>query len=98
MMDPTNPPPSPEKKKPINWPIAVNLGILLLIVALSGGALDILNLAVPALLVINSVAAIIMKISGRINWFFAFILSALLLLLIGAGICGLMLGNLGNMH
>ena len=92
-----NPLPTPDKK-PINWPIAVNLGILLLIAVLSGGEFGLVTGAIPVLLIINGVAAIIMKISGRINWFFAFILSVLLLMIIGAGICGLMLSNLGSMH
>ena len=73
------PPPKPEKKL-ISWPIAVNLGILLLIAVFSGGEFGLVTGAIPLLLIINGVAAVIMKISGRINWFFAFILSTLLLL------------------
>lgn len=91
------PPPRPEKK-PINWPIAVNLGILVVVAVLSGGEFGLVTGAIPVLLVVNGVAAIIMKISGRIHWFFAFVLSTLLLALIGAGICGLMLSNMGGMH
>lgn len=78
----------------------VNLGILLLVAVLSGGGFGMVTWAIPVLLIINGVAAVIMKISGRINWFFAFVLSTLLLALIGAGICGLILANLnlGSMH
>ena len=97
-MEPNSIPP-PEEKKALNWPIAVNLGILVLIFLTTGGGLSMVTGALPVLLVINGVAALIMKISGRINWFFAFILSVLVLLLIGLGICALLLpGNLGNMH
>lgn len=93
------PPPTPPEKKPINWPIAVNLGILLLIALISGGELSLVTGALPVLLVINGIAAVIMRISGRINWFLAFILSVLVLLLIGLGICALLLPHgLGNRH
>lgn len=39
-----------------------------------------------------------MGISGRLNYVVAFILSALLVLLIGLGICALLLSNTGGMH
>ncbi len=95
----TNPVPKPpDGKKPLNWPIVVNLGILVLIFILSGGELSLLPGAVVGLAVVNGMAAVIMNIFGNLKWVFAFLLSALLILLIGLGICGLMLSGLGNMH
>ncbi|RZK51222.1 MAG: hypothetical protein EOO59_15350 [Hymenobacter sp.] len=92
------PVPPPDKKKSYTWPIAVNLGLLVVVAVLNGADPQVLGVGVLALVVINSVAAIIMGFSGRIHYVVAFVLSALLLLLIGAGICALMLSNMGGMH
>jgi hypothetical protein len=57
-----------------------------------------LGIVVLVLVVINTVAAIIMSFSGRMHYVVAFILSALLIGLIGFGVCALMLSNMGGMH
>ena len=92
-------PTPPPGKKPLTWPLVLNLALLLLVVAISGGDLDVLPFAVIGLVVINGVAAVIMAIFKRLNYVIAFSLSALLLLLIGFGVCALLLsGGLGSMH
>ena len=92
------PPPAPENKKPVNWPIAVNLGLLLVVAILSGADPTALGIAVLVLALINGIAAFLVSMFGRLNWVLAFALSALLLLLIGLGICGLMLQGLHGAH
>jgi uncharacterized membrane protein len=57
-----------------------------------------LAIVVVVLAVINGIAAVIMSISGKMHYVVAFILSALLVLLIGLGICTLLLSNMGSMH
>ena len=57
-----------------------------------------LAIVVVVLAVINGIAAILMSISGKMNYVVAFILSGLLVLLIGLGICALLLSNMGSMH
>jgi hypothetical protein len=91
-------PPAPNGKSSKTWPIAVNLGILLLAAVLSEGEPVVLFGAVVVLAVVNGIAAFFMAMSGKLNWVTAFLLSALLVFLIGLGICSLMLSNLGSMH
>ena len=68
-------------------------------VAISSGADPTsLGIAVLALAFINGIAAFLVSIFGGLNWVLAFALSALLLLLIGLGICGLMLQGLHGGH
>ena len=95
-MQPSSPPPN--GKKGLTWPIAVNLGLLVLTALLTGAEPGALGIGVLVLVVINSVAAGIMAISGRIHYVVAFILSALLIGLIGFGACVLMLSNMGGGH
>ena len=93
------PPAKPEKKNTITWPLGINLGILVLVAAFSGADIDFLSGAISVLVLINGVAGVILVLSKhRMHYALAFFLSALLLLLIGAGICGLMLSNLGPMN
>ena len=93
-MQPT--PPNP--KRSFTWPIALNLGLLVLAALASGAEPGALGIVVLVLVVINTVAAIIMSFSGRMHYVVAFILSALLIGLIGFGVCALMLSNMGGMH
>ena len=89
------PPNKPEGKKTITWPLIINLGILLLVAAFNSDDLDILPAVIGGLVLVNGVAGIILVISKhRMHYALAFFLSALLLLLIGAGICGLLLSNI----
>jgi len=88
----------PDGKKPYFWPVALNLGVLVLAALLTGANPGALGIVVLVLAVVNTIAAIITGISGRIHYVVAFILSALLILLIGLGICALMLSNMGGMH
>ncbi|MBJ6142993.1 hypothetical protein [Hymenobacter sp. BT559] len=90
--------PSPNGKKPFSWPIALNLGLLVLAALVTGAEPGALAIVVVVLAVINGIAAVIMSISGKMNYVVAFILSALLILLIGLGICALLLSNMGSMH
>jgi|GEM_PF-2890966 len=100
MSDTPLPPNPPEKKGFITWPIGLNLGLLLLLVGLSGGEVGVISSGVFGLVIINGLAAIIVSISGgRMHYVIAFILSCLALLLIGLGVCALMLSNMkGGMH
>ncbi|MVN77341.1 hypothetical protein GO988_13480 [Hymenobacter sp. HMF4947] len=93
------PPPSPEGKKPITWPIVLNLGLLLVVAGFSGGDAGAIASGVFGLVIINGLAAIIVSFSkGRVHYVIAFVLSVLALLLIGLGVCALLLSNMGNMH
>lgn len=97
-MEPPAPPPTPEDKKLINWPIAVNLGLMLVVAISSGADPTALGIAVLALAFTNGVAAFLTLMFGRLNWVLAFVLSALLVLLIGLGICALMFQGLHGGH
>lgn len=96
MSEPSKPPSS--DKKTLGWPLAVNLGLLLMAALLTGANPGGMAIAVLVLVVINVIAAVIMSISGRMNYVLAFVLAALLVLLIGLGICALLLSNMGSMH
>lgn len=91
-------PPPPDGKKSFTWPIAVNLGLLVLTALLTGANPGALGIGVLVLVVINSVAAGIMAISGRIHYVVAFILSALVIGLIGFGACVVIMSNMGGGH
>jgi hypothetical protein len=91
-------PPPPNGKKPLFWPIALNLGLLVLAALASRAEPGVLGIVVLVLVVINTVAAIIMSFSGRMHYVVAFILSALLIGLIGFGVCALIVSNLGGGH
>ena len=97
MSEPQLPPPAPEKKKLITWPIGLNLGLLLLLVGFSGGEVGVISSGVFGLVIINGLAALIVSLSGgRMHYVIAFILSCLVLLLIGLGVCALLLSNMGT--
>jgi len=100
MSDTPLPPNPPEKKGFITWPIGLNLGLLLLVVGFSGGGVGVIFSSVLGLVLINGLAAFIVGMSGgRMHYVIAFILSCLALLLIGLGVCALMLSNMkGGMH
>ena len=88
MSEPTPPPP---EKKPLTWPLIINLGLLLLAAINTGADPGSLASVVFGLVVINGLAALLMHLSGaRMHYVLAFILSCLLLLLIGLGICALL--------
>ena len=91
-------PTPPDPKRSFTWPIALNLGLLVLAALATGAEPGALGIVVLVLVVINTVAAIIMSFSGRMHYVVAFILSALLIGLIGFGVCALMLSNMGGMH
>ena len=65
---------------------------------LTGAEPGVLGIVVLVLVVINSMAAAIVSFSGRVHYVVAFIISALLIGLIGFGMCALMLSNMGGMH
>ncbi|MBO2012619.1 hypothetical protein [Hymenobacter negativus] len=96
-MEPSTPPPAPDNKKPINWPIAINLGLLLLNFLLTR-SLSNVAISIVVLAVINGIAAVMLSLFGKMRWVTAFILSALLVLLIGLGLCALALSNLHINH
>ncbi len=93
-MEPT----PPNEKKPFSWPLALNLGLLVLAALATGADPGALAIVVVVLAVINAIAAGITALSGKMHYVVAFILSTLLVLLIGLGICALMLSNMGGMH
>jgi hypothetical protein len=95
----SEPQPNPPAKKSPTWPIAVNLVLLLLGGLFFGGDFGAFSGTLTGLFAINVVAAIILAISGgRMHYVLAFVLACLVILLIGGGICALMLSNMGGMH
>jgi hypothetical protein len=96
MSEPPATPPNP--KKSLSWPVALNLGFLLLAALITQADPGALGIVVLVLVVINTVAAIITSLSDRMHYVVAFILSALLIGLIGFGVCALMLSNMGGGH
>lgn len=89
--------PLPEKKSFV-WPLAVNLSLLVVAALFTGANPAGMAIAVGLLFVINTVAAIIMGVSGSMGYMLAFALAALLVLLVGLGICALILSNLHVNH
>ncbi len=96
----SEPQPTPPGKKSPTWPVAVNLSLLLLGGLLFGGDFAAFSGTLTGLFVVNVVAAIILAISGgKMHYVLAFVLACLVILLIGGGICALMLSNMsGGMH
>lgn len=92
------PTPPPKGKKPINWPIALNLLLLLAAVVYLRGELGPLGLVIIALVLINGFAAMLTSFFGRLHWVAAFVLSALLVPLIGFGLCALYISANGGLH
>ena len=92
------PPPPPNGKKPINWPIAVNLLLLLAAVAYVRGEVGQLGVVIIILVLINGCAAMLTSFFGRLHWVAAFVLSALLVPLIGFGLCALYISANGGLH
>ncbi|WP_345058107.1 hypothetical protein [Hymenobacter glaciei] len=93
--------PSPQPlppKKPLLWPIVINLMALIAInIALGGGAGTVAS-AILGLTVVNLLAALLVSRFNRLNWVVAFLLSALLLPLIGFGLCALVIQLNGGLH
>ena len=85
----------PEEKKSIVWPIAVNIGLLLLSFLIFRSETGML-ITLASLVVVNAIAAFIMALSSKMNYVVALILSTLIVLLIGLGICGIMLSGSGS--
>ncbi|UOQ64609.1 hypothetical protein [Hymenobacter volaticus] len=91
------PPKKPADKESVTWPLILNLGILLLVAVFEG--IDSLPMAIGALVLLNGLTGAIMMLSGnRMHYALAFFLSGLLLLLIGFGVCGLLLSNMKGGH
>ncbi|TDN40431.1 hypothetical protein E4631_11140 [Hymenobacter sp. UV11] len=96
MSEPQLPPPAPEEKKAVSWPLVLNLGLLLVVAGFSGGDVGAISSSVFGLVIINGLAALIVSISGgRMHYVIAFVLSCLALLLIGLGVCALIISNAG---
>ncbi len=98
---PPNEPPPPNEKKPVNWPIALNLALLVGAVVFYRGELGALGFVIIALILVNGFAAMLTSFFGRLHWVAAFVLSALLVPLIGFGLCALYIsanGGLGGGH
>ena len=96
MSAPQSPPPN--EGKSLFWPIAVNLAVLVLLAGFTGVNVGALSIGIAVLAVVNTIAAGIMALSGRMHYVLAFILSGLVLLLVGLGICALLLSGIGGQH
>jgi hypothetical protein len=93
MSEPQLPPTPPGKKSP-TWPIAVNLSLLLLGGLFFGADFDAFSGTLMGLFLINTVVAIILGISGgKMHYVLAFVLACLVILLVGLGVCALILSN-----
>jgi hypothetical protein len=90
--------PPPNGNRTFAWPIGLNLGLLVLAALLSEADPNVLGIVVLVLVVINSIAAGIMSFAGRMHYVLAFLLSALVVGLIGFGVCALILSNMGGGH
>lgn len=84
-------PPPPEKPSSFKWPALVNLALLVLAACFSKGDSGMLAIAVGILTATNVLAALIALVIGWRNWVAAFILSGILVVLIGLGACFMML-------
>lgn len=92
MQKPLPPPDEPDDKKAITWPLGINLTILLL-AAIVGGP-GMLPGTIGTLIIVNGLAGLIVMMTGnRMHYALAFFLSVLLLLLIGLGICGIIVSQ-----
>ena len=92
------PTPPPEDKKPLLWPVAVNLVALVGISAFLGSSAQVVASTILTLAVVNLFAALLVSRFHRLNWVFAFLLSALLLPLIGFGVCAAYIMMRGGIH
>ena len=89
---------SPKDRKPLLWPIVVNLTVLVGISAFYGGSAAALSGPLLILVIINLLAALLMSRFKKLNWVIAFLLSALLLPLIGFGVCAAFIAMNGGIH
>ena len=94
MSEPQVPP--PKQKKSLLWPVAINLGLLVLIAGFTGINAEALAIGVAALAVVNTIAAV--GLSGRMHYVVAFVFSALVVMLVGLGICALLFSGVGGQH
>jgi len=95
----SEPQPNPPGKKSPTWPIAVNLTMLVLGGLFFGGDYEAFSGTMAGLLLINVVVAIILGISGgKMHYVLAFVLACLVILLVGLGVCALILSNMGGGH
>jgi hypothetical protein len=96
------PNPTPPPKKPaLMWPVGVNLLLLLAAAVYARGNAAFISSAIAALVVVNLFAALLLAFFSRMHWVVAFVLSAVLLPLIGLGLCAVIIsmnGGLGGGH
>lgn len=90
--DPAPPPP----KNSYTWPIIINLALLLLAAAGTGGDPAAMSGPVAALALLNAITAAVAGFRGKLKWVIVFVSTALLILLIGFGTCMLMLKGTGG--
>lgn len=96
-MEPT--PTSPSNgKRPLLWPIIVNLAVLVGINIDLGGGTETTVSIIIALVFVNLLAALLVSRFNRLNWVIAFLLSALLLPLIEFGVCAAFIAANGGIH
>lgn len=95
----SEPQPTPPGKKSPAWPVAINLTMLVLGGLFFGGDYEAFSGTMAGLLLINVVVAIILGISGgKMHYVLAFVLACLVILLVGLGVCALILSNMGGGH
>ncbi|GAA4049186.1 hypothetical protein GCM10022409_39640 [Hymenobacter glaciei] len=73
------------------------MALIAINIALGGGAGTVAS-AILGLTVVNLLAALLVSRFNRLNWVVAFLLSALLLPLIGFGLCALVIQLNGGLH
>ena len=93
-----SPPAPPTPNKPLLWPIVVNLVALVGINMALGSSAATVASTIIGLVVVNLLAALLVSRFNRLNWVVAFLLSALLLPLIGFGLCALYIQLNGGLH
>ena len=93
-----DPAPTTPPKKTLTWPIAVNLAVLVGINVVRGGGMATVVSTIVGLMLVNLLAALLVSRFNRLNWVVAFLLSALLLPLIGFGACAAYIAMNGGLH
>lgn len=87
-------PPPPEKPSSFKWPVLVNLALLVWAAISTHGESGLMAIAVGVLTATNVLAALVALVIGWRHWVAAFILSGILVVLIGLGACFMMLKNM----
>ncbi len=96
-MEPIPTPPRPPQKKGLTfWPALINMGLLLSVSGVSGGNTRLVVSTVAGLAALSGLLALYAAFSRRHrSWIIPLLLALLVVLLIGIGVCALILSHMG---